>query len=673
VRALSSMIFLAVSLPLCCAARAQAAPPYARRAVLPPSIADTHYKGVFEPVSYGQDVKLTDVFFVSPDVGWVSGEHATILKTTDAGAHWTAQVGGDPSSNDNPIGQLRFLDARHGWAVTGDSPQRLLRTMDGEAWEQIGQQPAPGSGFVDYGFTSVRHGIALGGNMGGFYVTNDGGRHWVNVSPCKVQARVQGLARIEDCRVKKLQMLSSRSGYAVADWSGGLAFLRTDDGGEHWTSVVNNVSDCCGPDFFFTDLDHGIMVFNNGKTYLTADGAKTWRALISGSVGLTSGGQSPPLRFADPEIGWAVGPSPDNSDTFRVSYSTDSGQHWRMSHNIQFPIGPRYAELKFNFPRRDRAYVIGPHGMIYRYSIVPANYTAANVLTAPLMPGFGAMELSGKADAIRRDIDVIRGKLAGLRGVSQGAGASATGEQSSNGTPGSTAEMSAAASASGQPGAADVNQGAGSSDASASGGFSQSNDVSAADAIASGDTDNSASAAFTQDTAPPSDIFASCCAAAVQQLQVDTSGFVTQIPPVTSQMRPMNLIVAGLQLAATLMNQGKALWNQFKTLKHAPSMQAAMAALQQLSTSLNTVQQTSSIGLQNPGAWFAANAPAAFTQDVGTGTTGAAGAVMGNAVSGGVAQQQTGAAPQAATPQSSPANPKLKHAQPAAEPGAEHG
>src|SRR5579884_3420732 len=151
------------------------------------------YKGILEPVNYGQDVNLTDVFFVSLEVGWVAGEHATILKTTDGGTHWTPQVGGDPNGSEKPILQLRFLDARHGWAVSDEGPQRLFRTIDGENWEQIGEQPAPGSGFVDYAFTSVRHGIALGGNMGGFYVTEDGGAHWRNVGPCRFSATVQGL------------------------------------------------------------------------------------------------------------------------------------------------------------------------------------------------------------------------------------------------------------------------------------------------------------------------------------------------------------------------------------------------------------------------------------------------------------------------------------------------
>jgi photosystem II stability/assembly factor-like uncharacterized protein len=584
----------------------------------------TGYKGIFEPVNYPQDINLTDVFFTGADEGWVSGEHATILHTTDEGKTWTAQVGGDATSTEHPIHSLRFLDSKHGWAIK-DDPARLLRTLDGQNWEEVQGSFPPGVYALDYVFTSVRHGILLGSNNGGFYVTNDGGRHWQPVAPCRLSATVQGLTRIEDCRVRKLQMLSARAGYALVDWSQGIAFLRTNDAGEHWQSIVPDVTDCCGPDVFFTDLNHGVLFYNNGKTYVTDNGGKNWRALLSATVGLTSGGQTPPLRFTDPEIGWVVGASPDNSDTFRVSFSTDAGQHWKMSANIKFPA-ERGADLKFSFPRRDRAYVIGPHGMIYRYRVVPANYAAANALDAPPMPRFSAAELSAKADTIRRDIGALRAKLAALPGTNQSSGgANAMGPQPSS-TGGSSAGMSASGSG-GQLGAADTGQGTASNTAAAAGGFSQQSDLSTtADAIASGD---SGSAGFTQDTAPPSDVLANCCAAAVQQLQTDTSGFVTQIPPVTSQMRPLNLIVAGLQLVATLMNQSQGLWTQFKTLKHAPSAQAASQALQQLSTTLNTVQQASSTGLQNPGAWFATNAPAAFTQDVSVpGVAATAGAVL---------------------------------------------
>lgn len=342
------------------------------------------YKGIFEPVNYPKDINLSDVFFVNGDTGWVAGEHATILKTSDGGANWTAQVGGDPSSNDPKIGQLRFLDEHHGWAIQ-DGP-RLLRTLDGQNWEEVKGEFPRGTPVIDYAFTSVEHGILLGGNGDAFYVTEDGGGHWQPVRPCELNVTVQGLAQTPNCHFIKLQMLSSRSGLALAWWSGTkddvLVIFRTDDAGEHWSYVVPDVVDSRYANAVFTDLNHGVLLFSDRKTCITTDGGKTWRRLLSGGIVLDSGG---PLRFADAEVGWALGHSTANRDAFRVSFTTDGGQHWQNSRDIAFP-GNILTPLNFSFPRRDRAYVVGPHGMIYRYRIVPASYTVAHMLPAPLMP-----------------------------------------------------------------------------------------------------------------------------------------------------------------------------------------------------------------------------------------------------------------------------------------------
>ena len=577
------------------------------------------YKGIFEPVNYGQDINLTDVFFVSPDVGWVSGEHATILKTTDGGKTWKAQVGGDPNGPEKPIGQLRFLDARHGWAVTGDSPQHLLRTMDGENWEQIGEEPGN-----DYAFTSVRHAIALVGNMGGFYVTNDGGRHWHNVALCKVRVIVQGLPHTEDCRVQKLQMVSSRSGYASADWSGGVAFFRTDDAGEHWTQNVNDIADWgSNNQWFFTDLDHGVMLMNTGggRTYLTSDGARTWHALLSGSIGLSTAGLSPLVRFADPEVGWVIGPSPDNSDTFRVSYSADSGQHWKMSHNIAFPLGPRYAELRFNFPRRDRAYVIGPHGMIYRYRVVPTTYTAANALDAPPMPGVNGIQINAGMVRIRRDILALQAKLnpalvaAGLPPVT----ATPAAPVSDSATGGTTSGIASDNSA---PPAADS---ASTSDATPTGttgstaGTASPSAASFGDAGQSTSTDSTAPATYVAGTSPASadsaaadasataasaDVAStavqSCCAAQVQQLQSDVSSFQQQVPAFTSKYRTLNLIVAGIRVAQDMIGKAEAFKTTLIAFKKAPNLQSAAAVLQDFIGKYDSTRQEFASGFNNP-------------------------------------------------------------------------
>lgn len=595
--------------------------PSPARSAVPGTPAPSAFEGIFEPVNYGQEINLTDVFFVSPEVGWVSGDHATILKTTDGGNTWVPQIGGQANNNEKPIEQLRFLDERRGWAIA-DGPC-LLRTLDGQNWNQVNGELPRGTQVIDYTFTSVRHGILLASNNGGMYVTNDGGRHWQNTALCQFTANAQGLTRTFECHVMKLQMLSSRTGYVLAQWSHpdepnatAIVMFVTNDAGEHWTAIPPTLRDCCGPEAFFTDLNHGVVLYNNGKTYLTEDGGRNWRVLLSGSVGLTSGGQTPPMRFADPTVGWVVGESPDNSDSYRVSYSIDGGQHWTMSRNIPFP-GGRGTNLKFTFPRRDHAYVIGPHGMIYRYRIVPTTtYVGIKGLPAPLMPAFGAVELSAKADAIRRDIEQLRAKL----------------PQPSAGS--ATTEVSGAP-------------------AGGNSGFTQSSDLSGQDAAAG----------FVQDSSPASAALGDCCSADLQQLQSDTAGFVSQVPTVTSQYRPLNLVVAGVQLATNLLNQGQNLWKQFRAFKHAPNATAASLALQQLSTSLDTVQQTSSTGFQNPGGWFAANAPADFTQDVGpsssmssgpsfTGNSNMDASAAQNGTSAGAALQPN-AAPTAANAQNS--------------------
>ncbi|HKS97854.1 MAG TPA: YCF48-related protein, partial [Terriglobia bacterium] len=299
------------------AARGPATP----RARSQASTEPTSSKAIFEPVNYGQDINLTDVFFVSADVGWVSGEHATILKTTDGGKTWTAQVGGDAGNNDKPIRQLRFLDARHGWAVSGDG--HLLRTMDGENWEQVAEIP----GEDDYTFVSVRRGILLRGNSGGFEVTDDGGRHWREVAPCSFKVTVQGLAQTADCHFIKLQMLSAQLGYVFASWrspeapnSTTVVLFRTDDAGEHWTYTVTSARGG-RPDGFFIDAEHGVLVFQD-KTYVTSDAGKNWRALLSGGV-ITDTADSH-VRFADPEAGWSLG---DKYPALALSYTTDGGLH----------------------------------------------------------------------------------------------------------------------------------------------------------------------------------------------------------------------------------------------------------------------------------------------------------------------------------------------------------
>ena len=63
------------------------------------------------------------------------------------------------------------------------------------------------------------------------------------------------------------------------------------------------------------------------------------------------------------------------------TYTTDGGKRW-ASLAMRFP-----APVKaFSLPTTQRGYVVGDHGMIYRYRIVPIDYTAKGTLEAPAMP-----------------------------------------------------------------------------------------------------------------------------------------------------------------------------------------------------------------------------------------------------------------------------------------------
>lgn len=339
------------------------------------------FKGIFEPVNYPQDINLTDVFFISADSGWVVGEDSTILHTTD-GKTWKADVGGDPSNKQPQIKLIRALDAHHAWAIE-DGPERLLSTFDGEHWSEIGESPR---GVVDFAFTAPGHGILLANGSkeyyrGGAFVTEDGGKTWTPQMECKMSTTVQGLAHNDECWFIRMQMVSPNSIYALAaDNSNSLALFHSENEGISWDYKVLPFEGSRQVDFFVPNPTTAVVVMlGDGKTYGTEDGGKTWHVLLATRLGSH-------IHFADAQVGWTLGGTRMFCCAAQVNYTVDGGRHWKASANIEFPPNTP-ADYPLSFPRRDRAYVVGRHGMIYRYRIVPWEYTAPNTLPAPLMPG----------------------------------------------------------------------------------------------------------------------------------------------------------------------------------------------------------------------------------------------------------------------------------------------
>ena len=189
------------------------------------------------------------------------------------------------------------------------------------------------------------------------------------VAPCSPRLRPRGPRR-NQCG-HSVAPGHPKPGYAVAwiDHSDTAVVGKTRDGGATWALTLTDVGVGYPSDVFFLDENTGIMRRGNDYTGLlvkTTDGGATWNA------GASIKGKR--LWFVDSEVGW----------TFygrELRFSTDGGQRW-TSREFKFPVEPN----AFSLPTRDRAYVVGDHGMIYRYRVVPIEYSAKGILDAPAIP-----------------------------------------------------------------------------------------------------------------------------------------------------------------------------------------------------------------------------------------------------------------------------------------------
>lgn len=354
-------------------------------------------KAIWEPVNYPGDYRLNDVFFVNGEVGWVAGAArggygGVILHTRNGGEKWEVQLG-DPASQDPEYRLLHFLDARHGWAV--QYGWKLLRTSDGgKSWSDTGG--VPGSWTNNLKFLTPQRGFATAGaSSSTLFGTADGGRSWKRLFDCVAQVQIQGLTKQLACYLTDLVFPSARVGYALGGgYNGGFSVIfKTEDGGENWKTLFASSDVETIKSAAFTDESRGVVATRDLKMFLTEDGGSGWRGL---PARLERDGT---MRFADPSVGWGCWPR-------GCAVTTDGGITW-ASRALSLP-----ATIKaFSAPRRDRVFLIGEHGMVYRYRIVPADYNAKFIHAAQLVPGYGA-ELRVPLAAMHEKVQALQAKAA---------------------------------------------------------------------------------------------------------------------------------------------------------------------------------------------------------------------------------------------------------------------
>lgn len=492
--------------------------------------------GIWEPVNYPHDISLTDVFFVTADEGWAAGGEGgggVVIHTTDGGRHWEEALG-DPDGTQDRFYGLQFVDEHTGFVaqVTRLGDHALARTTDGQNWTVTGTVPQFASAFR---FLSATVGVTQGHHA--ILRTTDAGRTWKQVFDCsRLPAQVDGLTRNVECEAASFSFPTPTTGFAIggSPQVNSLVVFRTDDAGQTWRAwlaVPGERGD--EAHVFFTDENTGYACLASGKLYGTADGGRTWSGLPGAGCE-----NKAPILFADPEVGWALRYG-------NLTYTTDGGKRW-VSRRIAFPAGAD----AFSFPRRDRAYAVGDHGMVYRYRVVAAGTAVGKgAVAAPAMPDFPT-GLGDETGGFVQQVDAIERILAD----SSGGSATAFGQDNS-GIPfvaGSATDANGAASSGGAP------------------------------------------AAF----------ITKCCMKRLSGLDLILSAVGGLLPDYLSKYRNLNLVVQGLRTAGALPERLDSLRSAVKAFRSAPDRPTAAQALAAIKASLAGFQASVDTAVQTPAIPF---------------------------------------------------------------------
>ncbi len=236
----------------------------------------------------GTTRSLLSVHFLNPDIGYVSGEYGTILKTTDGGVNWQTLSPGTNSAFDVVL----FTDENTGYLF--GRGVLILKTIDaGNSWFSLNYSGST-TLFNSAYFTSIDTGYAVGGtnNVGGtIFKTTDAGNSW---SP-QTAGTYQWL--------RSVYFTDPNTGYVVG---GGGTILKTTDGGTTWIAL-NTETNSRFTSVHFPDADTGYTVTgwpSDGGIFKTINAGTSWSFQDPGTTESLN-----VVFFVDVNIGYIVGDS----------------------------------------------------------------------------------------------------------------------------------------------------------------------------------------------------------------------------------------------------------------------------------------------------------------------------------------------------------------------------
>lgn len=280
---------------------------------------------------------LRDLSFISENIGWTVGHGGAILKTTNAGVTWIPQNSGTTLNLTN----VCFLNENIGWAG-GYNGIFLKTTNGGEDWQIISigysNQDIYGMLFIDENV-----GYAVVGELVPYYYgfiikTTNGGANW------------QTKYSIYDDAYLEIAAIGSKAwavGTGVAAYS--------NNSGSSWNFVFPNTEQWLY-DVFFIDNLVGWAVGGGTDSEIilkTANGGISWQIQRENFQYQRLQG----TWFTDLQQGWAVG---ENGVILRT---TDGGTNW-----IQYDSPTTKYLREIEFPTPSVGYIVGENGIILKYT-----------------------------------------------------------------------------------------------------------------------------------------------------------------------------------------------------------------------------------------------------------------------------------------------------------------
>jgi len=293
----------------------------------------------WQPVPLPTEATLADLAFVDQNHGWLVGNKATLLETTDGGNSW------EQRSLDLGDGQIySFLSVsfsdNDGWIV--GQPGLLLHTADqGKSWERIPlSEKLPGS---PYSITALGDRTAeMTTDVGAIYRTQDGGKTWKAMVQEAVGV-VRNLSRSED-------------GKYVAVSARGSFYSTWEPGQEAWEPHNRNSSKRLQNMGYGKDGRLWLLARGGSVQFSTPGLVDEWddpfNPEYAASWGLLD------MAYRTPEEIWISG----GSGNLMVSF--DGGKSWQKDREIENVPSNLYRII---FVTPEQGFVLGQRGTLLKY------------------------------------------------------------------------------------------------------------------------------------------------------------------------------------------------------------------------------------------------------------------------------------------------------------------